>query len=61
MSKMTKSQYLSLNNGYIHYDSPDTRSASSSLNSQVSVFESEESQPIPGEDVSASVPVVSAG
>ena len=45
---MTKSQYLLHNNGYIHHDSPDTHSASSSLNSQVSVFESEESQPIPG-------------
>ena len=60
MSKMTKSQYLSLNDGYIHHDSPATRLASSSsLNSQVSVFESKESQPIPGEEVSASLPVVS--
>ena len=61
MSKMTKSQYLSLNNGYIHHDSPDTHSATSALNSQVSVFESEESQPIPGEEVSTSLPVMSAG
>ena len=61
VSKMAKSQYLSLYKGYIHPHSSDSRSASSSLNSQVSVFEFEESQSIPGEEVSANLPVVSAG
>lgn len=59
---MTKSQFLNcnsiINNGYSHQDSHDTRQVSSSWNSPVSVYDAEESQPILGVEVSASLEVL---